>query len=745
MRLSALPNAALFLDSSFVDRRELPRKLWRTLASRQIGITPLVWGELQSWVKDPFANGTFRDLLVSAKSQGAKAVFFPSRSEWNETTQRAAEYYIQLLSVRKRIGPAFKQYLEQQLGRTPTADEVMAEVQRAARDRGIVIAKKGFDEITTPNFLADEELVVTAFFHAILTGRETVVLTRDEDVYEQFFKMIFLIDTHYRCLNIARAYNETPENLIPESLPALNSDLGPFQRGENLALHIPPRFTEWVLPRKSTWVTLTCFKFSGFGSDMRITGQHFLAEREMTSIIEQKGRDGSRSSDLLRGKNLHLAVPPTFPNVLSGDAVIALDRTVNVMGTKLSLVDMDYSVREVERRAVVEIETDLPRIRRSLFGTTVAPVARLSVTCPRPPRNVETADVESGIRVLNPWVSLLLDETFLRAKQTATFVNVLLARRFLTTSHIKEALARGDGEEPDGLRPHVLRGHEHVGLLTPDWEPLRSWGYDYYLSLLAFRKLYWKVIKERVRHDHRRESPDKEWPLIAEHYAGAQGRRLAEEGWRRQGDKGLFLGEELLVQGLIGSIFYGRGAVFLTCDPLFVEQFTKLVTMLREHYCAVEFGRKYVANPERFPVHPTKDVMGFEGDVLRHDLGLNWRNTILPRNPYQISVECWLVETSSVDTIRLSASTFLAERPMHNLLRIKGATGGLNVEGLDGQNIRLLRGRTSSTSAVIGNEKRVTAGSVHYPSDSRPEVTVDSLPWWDLAIAVRDDETTAKA
>jgi hypothetical protein len=58
---------------------------------------------------------------------------------------------------------------------------------------------------------ADEELVVTAVFTAIATGRETLIQTRDTDVFEQFAKLMHLLSADYAAFRYAEVHFHNPD------------------------------------------------------------------------------------------------------------------------------------------------------------------------------------------------------------------------------------------------------------------------------------------------------------------------------------------------------------------------------------------------------------------------------------------------------------------------------------------------------------------------------------------------------
>jgi hypothetical protein len=82
-------------------------------------------------------------------------------------------------------------------------EEVRARLQQVFGPRGQLIAAKarGKQGITRST---DEEVVYVAIAHALRSGQPTAILTKDEDIQEQFYKLVWLIDTHYRGFLFAR-------------------------------------------------------------------------------------------------------------------------------------------------------------------------------------------------------------------------------------------------------------------------------------------------------------------------------------------------------------------------------------------------------------------------------------------------------------------------------------------------------------------------------------------------------------
>jgi hypothetical protein len=207
---SALDDAQFYLDTCFITGREIDPSLWVTLLRKSIVITIDTWQELKPWLKTPFVNKDFRDLLLEAIEVGHPGIRFESPPDPEGELEFTVRYYVQLLAFRKRAFDLARANLERELQREPTEAEVEKQAQRMVQDRGWQLATKGHKEKGKANFLTDETVLVRAIISAISTGRETSVLTRDRDLVEQFYKLLYLIDTHYCSYLIAEAYRRQP-------------------------------------------------------------------------------------------------------------------------------------------------------------------------------------------------------------------------------------------------------------------------------------------------------------------------------------------------------------------------------------------------------------------------------------------------------------------------------------------------------------------------------------------------------
>jgi hypothetical protein len=80
----------------------------------------------------------------------------------------------------------------------------------------------------------------------------------------------------------------------------------------------------------------------------------FMAEREMTELLDIKDKTRGLSTDLLGSRNLHVWLAPLpLPKSLRDCAAVARDKRVSLGGSraKIALLDIGHAVMSVERHA----------------------------------------------------------------------------------------------------------------------------------------------------------------------------------------------------------------------------------------------------------------------------------------------------------------------------------------------------------------------------------------------------------
>lgn len=320
----------VFCDTSaFSD--DVPDALWSVLLAEEgrLVITPRVWEELKPWLRIRPGHA-----LWSAVKEGSAGIGFSNDPKVGEAGRRVYEYYISLLRLRRAIGVASVNAFRKAQGREPEADEereLLAEVQKNLGERGRLLAAKPSQALT------DEALVYLAVIHAIRTGRQTMILTRDADVEEQFFKLLWLIETHYRGMLLAEVYASSTGAFSTSPLPAriLGDPRGPFEPPDGILVN-RDSFMRNILPRNPHFVAISCWNVGIYCSSLA-----FGAEMEMSKLLDIKESTNGLSTDLLAGRNMHASVSPARITGRADRAAIVHDRrkTVSPSGTTVAVLD----------------------------------------------------------------------------------------------------------------------------------------------------------------------------------------------------------------------------------------------------------------------------------------------------------------------------------------------------------------------------------------------------------------------
>jgi len=717
--LASPTDATYFLDSSFLHRHEIPGEVFAALLTRRIVVTSLIWEELKDWVGNPFANRGFRDVLLGAKERGHSSVLFLNPDDWSADIRESARYYVSLLSARKVVGVALKDSYATAHGREMPHELLMSTLQTAVGDRGVLLATKGLVDYGKPNFAADEDLVVAAAAHAILTGHETSILTRDRDPLEQFRKLLFLIDTHFRCHLIAESFLDTPENVI-EAKGGVETPHDCFEPGDRSILYIPRRFVDWVLPKPGNPVMVHCHRLAGEGERMKFASLDFCAQKEMLRLLQVKGRTGGRNYDLPHGNNCHLVLSPPFPQNANGMVIIGKDRIRSMKDVSAPLVDVEYAVQEVQRIRRTLIDFSVCGGPRGTPGENLADFflpKRLCFASEPGWESLEWEEFAKAIRFFDATALFFVDHGVVPSLRVDAR-RALIERGFRWPISIRDATLMSACED---VSPAERKALSEMATPAPREHGPDDCGFAYYLALLSLKRQFAGIIRKRVQNEHGRECRPGEVEAIAEYYGGISARHFVDESESNYHDPLLFVGDEMLVSGLIHGIMEGTDVVFLTKDPLFLDQFARLCGLVGFDYVASEYGRKHANDPSAFPAYEASTDLVSPADMVFgkttcRNLPAGWHEHFLPRNPYLINVHCWLVGRDEGKSLRFAAWTYCAERGMHNLLRIKGSTGGRNVEGMNGRNVRAVFSTDSFKDAIVTvwNDRMIPSGGLTF-------------------------------
>jgi len=345
----ASEEALFFCDTSLFDNRT-DASLWKALLNREekVVIVPPVRKELEPWLSSHTSHVAGRAILNEEAS-----VRFLGLDGDDEREQATAEYYVNLLGLRKRLVTVELARFKEKHGHPPSDGEfrgLMEELHNTIGPRGYMLAKKGDAAEGSPNFFTDEILVYLAMKTGIETGREVVILSKDEDILEQFYKLQWLLDTHYRSMLLADLYTRDPDYFTTHSMPKNNQDLEEmFPGDDNILIERPDwlvtGYAAPILPPYCRPVVVHCWIVGD-----RLTQLDFCAEREMERLLHTKGVTAGLNTYKFGEKNCHLWLAPLqVPMPLRSCAAIAQDWRIKLGLVEMSLFDAQQVTYSGER------------------------------------------------------------------------------------------------------------------------------------------------------------------------------------------------------------------------------------------------------------------------------------------------------------------------------------------------------------------------------------------------------------
>jgi hypothetical protein len=354
------PNVSFFVDSNVWDIN-IEADLWHALLERSdsVFVIPSVRLEIDGWInRNPDYIGS------RAVRENHSNLIMHALPATGSDEATAYLYYIYLLQLRRRIFDIIKFDFHRKKGRDPGADELMTMVQKTFGERGLLLAHKDGKPAPLDKWATDESLVYFAFEHALRTGKPTVILTKDEDVLEQFYKMWWFTDTHYRASLIADFLADNRFAFPLHAFPSSEYAQGMFDLRNAVLVDIGPRRMSAFLPRNFNFVPIECWLIRREMMRM-ILG----AETQMYRVLRIKGATGGFVSDKLEGRNLHPWLAPLpIADRLRTCAAIVYDRTRTLTDNraKVGMFDATHAVNTHERFS--RLVTD-PRLSKTGLWT----------------------------------------------------------------------------------------------------------------------------------------------------------------------------------------------------------------------------------------------------------------------------------------------------------------------------------------------------------------------------------------
>jgi hypothetical protein len=344
---AAEDGAVFFVDASVFHNRTDPAVVEALLGTPgSTVLIPQTKAELTPWTSTRPESSIAKAL--AAEHPALREYVWPDDGTWRST---ARDYYVTLLGFRKRVLERMESQFRRNYGRAPNAEEVAAlrvQAQSTFGERGFLLAKKGGAAKGRRNRFTDEFLVYAAAEHAIITGQGVILLTQDEDLMEQVYKLFWLIDTHYRSMLFADYYGTNFGSFRILPFPALTGHAAEsVDSGNNVLVRKPKEIEEILLPNKFDFVSFSCWVVGDYFSFLS-----FGAERQLERVLRVKAQTGGLNTARLEPRNCHISLAPLeLPRHLRNCAGIVHDRRLCIPGSTVAIpmLDIQQSIYSWER------------------------------------------------------------------------------------------------------------------------------------------------------------------------------------------------------------------------------------------------------------------------------------------------------------------------------------------------------------------------------------------------------------
>lgn len=254
------------------------------------------------------------------------------------------QYYVNLLGQRKWLD----EIVARSEGISHSA-KIASFVETTIGKRAKLLSSESRKENKRRNLFNDEIIIWYSIAQALVTRCETAIITFDRGLFEQFWKSVWMLDTHYRAMLFASLYAADPFVFRFCGIEENQSNklfVGRFKKYEK-----PSSELNEILPGFYTPVTISCFYCDAHKSIQEQCS--FTMDTNMIEVLKVKGRTGGLSSDKLDGKNCHIWLGPGMQDfgdyaAIVTDVSIPVDHVEFGRLCELSLLDMNLVLNVCE-------------------------------------------------------------------------------------------------------------------------------------------------------------------------------------------------------------------------------------------------------------------------------------------------------------------------------------------------------------------------------------------------------------
>lgn len=355
----------VFPDTGFITT-EVQQQFWELGTDKIFLFSEMTTAELSGWINNPIHNEYLHAWLPRAleacKTSGdtdgpirrTKALgticnklipFWVGVLTKSEMNAYGYDYYVDLLSLRKRLGIRVANELRKELGREPQEREVRDRLNRDYHPRVMPIAIEGWKKAGARNYTADEEMIVSSVISAVVTGQSSMILTRDTDVFDQFIKMFELMTAQYMCYRFGEVRAANPDGVPMGPLTVTKSDDSEFLGNTIEHAVIPQSEADRLPPYSHTPVHCYCVLVGNHAKDPRISIAGYCLETEMAGLLHVKGKTGGKNTYRFPGKNISIGTHQTDGRI---GILFALgeERMIDYEGVRVSIIDLMQTFKD---------------------------------------------------------------------------------------------------------------------------------------------------------------------------------------------------------------------------------------------------------------------------------------------------------------------------------------------------------------------------------------------------------------
>lgn len=175
-----------------------------------------------------------------------------------------------------------------------------------------------------------------------------MLLSKDDDIHEQFYKLTWLLDTHYRGMLLASRFWADSRYFAVAKPPANSIYIHEFFEASQCSI---VRFGEntlrTLLPRQ-----FVPAKVISVNARTALSTLSFDLENEMVALLTKKAVSAGLNTDLFGGANCHFWLYPADVPVYARSALIGPDKRIAVNANRIPLHDINQAISTGERRKI---------------------------------------------------------------------------------------------------------------------------------------------------------------------------------------------------------------------------------------------------------------------------------------------------------------------------------------------------------------------------------------------------------